>query len=331
MSKKALFVFNPLSGKGIIKNKVYEIVDMLVKNEYEVVIHPTQARKDAYHLVHETGGNYDLIICGGGDGTLDEVVRGLMRGEHKTPLGYIPAGSTNDFANSLQLPKRTLQAAKVAVEGKPFPCDVGSFNGKNFVYVAAFGVLTDVSYGTNQDLKNMLGHAAYVVEGIKRFHGLDSIHMKIDFDGKIIEDDFCYGMVGNSAYVAGMRINYCNEVKLDDGKFEIVLIKKPQNPVQLNRILSGMLSLTEEEELILIIQASHVKFYCDEPISWTLDGEFGGEHTEVEIEVCHKAIALKVKEDYNPVYRMRPGQDATVRMCRTPEELEPMPDDDKAL
>ncbi len=327
MSKKALFVFNPLSGKGAIKNKVYEIVDMMIKDDYEVVVHPTQARKDAYHLVHESASKYDLIVCGGGDGTLDEVVRGIMRGNHKTPLGYIPAGSTNDFANSLQLPKRTLDAAKVAVKGKPFACDVGSFNGKNFVYVAAFGILTDVSYGTNQDLKNVLGHAAYVVEGIKRFHGLDSIHMKIDFDGSVIEDDFCYGMVGNSAFVAGMRINYCNEVKLDDGKFEIVLIKTPKNPVQFNRILTGMLSLTDEEELIVMVQASKVTFYSDEEISWTLDGEYGGDHTKVEFEVCHKAVQVKVKENYKPVYKVPLGVNPNVKLCRSPEEIEAMPND----
>jgi diacylglycerol kinase family enzyme len=164
------------------------------------------------------------------------------------------------------------------------------------VYVAAFGVLTDVSYETSQELKNVLGHTAYVVEGVKRWHGLDCIHMRIEYDGNVIEDDFCYGMVSNSRYVAGVKLNFFKDVALDDGLFEVNLIKKPKNPVQLNRILSGMINIKEEPELIVYFRTSKVTFYTEEKIRWTLDGEFGGEHQEVTVNNIHQAIRMKGKQ-----------------------------------
>ena len=147
--KKLLFVFNPYSGKGQIKNKLLGIVDQFVKSGYEVTIYPTQAPQDAMELVKERAGEYELVVCSGGDGTLDETVTGMMKREHKIPIGYIPAGSTNDFASSLNIPKDMEQAARIAVEGRPFACDMGSFNGDFFVYIAAFGLFTDVSYATS--------------------------------------------------------------------------------------------------------------------------------------------------------------------------------------
>ena len=321
MEKRLIFIFNPLSGKGIVRRKLYEIVDLMVKQGYEVTIYPTQKPNDCFYKISEIGEKYDRIVISGGDGTLDETVRGIMRMGIKTPVGYIPAGSTNDFASSLKIPKSIENAANVAVTGKAFSCDVGEFNGKNFIYVAAFGVLTDVSYATKQEMKNALGHAAYFFEGVKRWRGLDSIHMRIEIDGVTIEDDFCYGMVGNSAFVAGVKMNFAHEVKLDDGVFEIVLIKTPKNPVELNRIITAMFSLTEEEELILIIQASHARFHTDEPLAWTLDGEFGGKQTDVEITNCNKAINIIVKEDFVSSYTRPVGVTQPERICKTPEEI----------
>ena len=164
MKKKLLFIFNPCSGKGQIKNKLMEVIDIMVKAGYEVTVHSTQDREDAMQKVKSEAKNYDLVICSGGDGTLDEAVTGMMQSEKKVPLGYIPAGSTNDFANSLKIPKDIVKAAHVAVEGRKFPVDVGYFNGDSFIYIAAFGLFTDVSYQTSQELKNVLGHAAYILE-----------------------------------------------------------------------------------------------------------------------------------------------------------------------
>ncbi len=317
--KKALFVFNPLSGKGIMKNHLFDVIDPLVKAGYEVEVYPTQEPKDGYNKIYNCASGFDLVVVSGGDGTLGEAFRGLIQADLQIPLGYVPAGSTNDFANSIRIPKRIGGAAKVAVEGREVLVDAGEFNGRNFVYVAAFGVLTDVSYETKQEMKNALGHAAYFFEGVKRWHGLDEIHMKVEVDGVMLEDDFCYGMVGNSQYVAGVKINYASEVLLDDGQFEVVLINTPKNPIQLNRILSGMASLTYEDELIKIVRGSTIRFHSDDPIAWTLDGEFGGNHTDVEIRNIKQAVKVKVGKDYAPKFKLC-GADGTA-MVKEPKDL----------
>lgn len=302
MSRKLLFVYNPLSGKGQIRNKLSDIVDLMVKNGYEVTIHPTQEKGDACHLVANISEDYDLVVCSGGDGTLDETVTGMRKSGRDLPIGYIPAGSTNDFANSLKIPKRMMAAAQTAVEGLEFPCDLAEFNGQPYVYVAAFGVLTDVSYETKQELKNVLGHAAYFVESAKRWHGLDEIPMRVEYEDKVIEDTFCYGMVSNSNYIAGVKTNFIKDIGLNDGKYEVVLIKTPKNPVQLNRILSGMINIKEETELIVCFKTDHVTFHTEEMLAWTLDGEFGGEHTDVAIDVISNGMKIKVKEMPHPVH-----------------------------
>ncbi|MCI8992632.1 MAG: YegS/Rv2252/BmrU family lipid kinase [Eubacterium sp.] len=302
MSRKLLFVYNPLSGKGQIKNKLSDIVDLMVKNGYEVTIHPTQEKGDAYNQIVNMGEDYSLVVCSGGDGTLDETVTGMRESGKNLPIGYIPAGSTNDFANSLKIPKRIMTAAQTAVEGVEFSCDLAEFNGQTYVYVAAFGVLTDVSYATKQELKNVLGHAAYFVESAKRWHGLDEIAMRVEYEDKVIEDVFCYGMVSNSNYIAGVKTNFIKDVGLNDGKYEVVLIKTPKNPVQLNRILSGMINIKEETELIVCFKTDHVTFHTEEKLPWTLDGEFGGEHTDVTIDVISDGMKIKVKEIPHPVH-----------------------------
>ena len=203
MKKKLLFVFNPCSGKAQIKNQLLDIVDTMVKADYEVTIYPTQCAGDAKEKVEAYAGNYDLVVCSGGDGTLDEVVTGMMQCKAKVPLGYIPAGSTNDFASSLGIPKDMEKAAEAAVTGKPFPCDVGLFNGDYFVYVAAFGLFTEVSYKTSQEWKNVLGHAAYILEGAKCLHDIPSFMMQVEYNNMRIQDEFIYGMITNSTSVGG--------------------------------------------------------------------------------------------------------------------------------
>ena len=166
--KRMLFVYNPNSGMGLLKPKLSDVIDTFVKGGYEVTVYPTQRSQDAVRKVSEYTEEYDLVTCSGGDGTLDEVVTGMMMRENKTPIGYIPAGTTNDFANSLHIPKDILMAAHTSVNGAPFACDIGRFNDDVFVYIAAFGLFTDVSYQTKQNVKNVLGHLAYVLEGVKR-------------------------------------------------------------------------------------------------------------------------------------------------------------------
>ena len=177
--KKALFILNPHSGKGQIRNHLLEIVDILVKDGYEVTVYPTQEQGDASRAMRERKKSYELIVCSGGDGTLDEIVTGMMQSGFKTTIGYIPAGSTNDFANSLRIPSTMKKAAETVVNGTVFSCDVGRFNDDVFVYIAAFGLFTEVSYGTRQEMKNMLGHMAYLLEGVKHLQNIKSYHLKV--------------------------------------------------------------------------------------------------------------------------------------------------------
>ncbi len=295
MKKKLLFIFNPCSGKGQIKNKLMEVIDIMVKAGYEVTVHSTQDREDAMQKVKSEAKNYDLVICSGGDGTLDEAVTGMMQSEKKVPLGYIPAGSTNDFANSLKIPKDIVKAAHVAVEGRKFPVDVGYFNGDSFIYIAAFGLFTDVSYQTSQELKNVLGHAAYILEGAKRLHNITSYKMRVEYDGNIIEDEFAYGMITNSVSVGGFKKLTGKNVLLDDGLFEVTLIRMPKNPVEWNEILSCLANLKDDSDLIYTFKTDSVKFLPEDVIPWTLDGEFGGEHKNVIVKNVHQALEIMVK------------------------------------
>ena len=294
--KKLLFVVNGHSGKGQIKNKLLDSIDIMIKEGYHVQVHTTQEREDATKVVREQAKYYDLVVCSGGDGTLDEAVTGMMQSEVRTPLGYIPAGSTNDFANSLEIPKDMIQAAKTAVLGVPFSCDVGEFNGDYFIYVAAFGIFTDVSYATSQELKNALGHVAYILEGAKRLHTIKSYHMRVEYDGNEIEGDFLLGMITNSTSVGGFKNMTGKDVKLDDGMFEVTLIHKPKNIIELNTIIASLTNLKDETDLIDSFRADSVKFYSEEEIPWTLDGEFGGDHKEVQIKDHCKAVDIMINE-----------------------------------
>lgn len=294
--KKLLFVVNGHSGKGQIKNKLLDIIDIMIKEGYHVQVHTTQEREDASKVVREQAKYYDLVVCSGGDGTLDEAVTGMMQSEVRTPLGYIPAGSTNDFANSLEIPKDMIQAAKTAVLGVPFSCDVGEFNGDYFIYVAAFGIFTDVSYATSQELKNALGHVAYILEGAKRLYTIKTYHMRVEYDGNEIEGDFLLGMITNSTSVGGFKNMTGKDVKLDDGMFEVTLIHKPKNIIELNTIIASLTNLKDETDLIDSFRAESVKFYSEEEIPWTLDGEFGGDHKEVQIKDHCKAVDIMINE-----------------------------------
>ena len=292
MSQKLLFIFNPHSGKGQIKNNLVDIVDIMVKAGYDVTIYTTQARADATRKVMEEAANFDRIVCSGGDGTLDEVVTGLIKSDTNTPIGYIPAGSTNDFANSLGIPKEMVKAAEVAVGKNPFPCDIGDFNSDTFVYVAAFGLFTEVSYKTSQQLKNIFGHVAYIMEGAKHLHDILSYNMQVEYEEHVFQDEFIYGMVTNSVSVGGFKGMTGTDVKLDDGVFEVTLIKKPHNPIELNEILACLTNMIDDSDLIYSFKTNEVKITAREQIAWTLDGEFGGEHEEVIIRNLNQRVTI---------------------------------------
>ncbi len=293
--KKLLFIYNPKAGKAQIKNQLFEIVNVFVKAGYLVTVYPTQCSGDAINFTMENSKHYDLLVCSGGDGTLDEIVTGMMRCETRIPIGYIPAGSTNDFANSLHIPKNMLHAAEVAVNGDLFPCDIGAINeDDSFVYIAAFGLFTDVSYETNQQVKNVLGHMAYIMEGMKRLSTIESYQMKVFHDDVLIEGDFLFGMVTNSISVGGFKRITGKYVELDDGVFEVTLIKRPANAAELNSIMAALVMRDIDADCMYCFKTNSIRFESEQKIAWTLDGEFGGMHHDVFINNCKHAVEIKV-------------------------------------
>lgn len=303
--KKMLFVYNPRAGKGLLRQSLSDIVDIFVKAGYDVVVYPTQAYKDAYRKITEFTEEYDLVVCSGGDGTIDEVVTGMMGREKKVPVGYIPTGTTNDFANSLKIPSTMKKAAEVVVNGTAFSCDVGRFNDDVFVYIAAFGLFTEVSYGTPQEMKNMLGHLAYILEGVKHLQNIKSYHLKVtsvseNGEEKVMEDDFIYGMITNSYSVGGFKSIAGNvfkgKIALNDGLFEVTLIKMPRNPMELNSILAALAIQNIDTAYMYSFKSGRLLIESEEEVAWTLDGEFGGTHRKIALVNEEKAMDIMIKE-----------------------------------
>ena len=298
MEKKLLFVYNPKAGKAQIKNKLADILDVFAKEGYEITVAPTQKKDDARSIVAHRREEYELVVCSGGDGTLDEVVTGMMKRKQRLPIGYIPTGTTNDFANSLHIPKNLLEAADNAVNGEVFPCDVGRFNDDIFVYIAAFGLFTDVSYETRQEVKNVLGHLAYVLEGTKRLFNVPSYRIKFTHDGESVEDEFIFGMVTNSRSVGGFRSMIGRQVVFDDGLFEVTLIKTPKNPLELQEIVAALLIEQIDTKYMFTFRTGEIAFESLEEIPWTLDGEYGGSHDEVIIQNYKQELSIMVPKKH---------------------------------
>lgn len=230
--RKILFIFNPCSGKAQLKNKLMDILNLLAKAGGELLVHPTQGPGDAREAVKAYANSVDLVICSGGDGTLSETINGLVALERCPDLGYIPSGSTNDFAASLHLPKDMLAAAVLAVSGVPCPVDVGLFCGdRHFIYIAAFGMFTEVSYSTPQEKKNVLGHQAYMLESVKSLTTIKSYSMKVECEEMLLEGEFIFGMITNTMSVGGFKGLVSQEVALDDGEFEVMFVRTPKTPL----------------------------------------------------------------------------------------------------
>lgn len=295
--KKLLFVYNPHAGKGKIKSNLCEIIDIFTQNGYEVTAYPTQAPLDGYEKVKNDASNYDLIVASGGDGTLSEIIKGLMEQPDKIPLGYIPAGSTNDFASSMGIPTKMVTAAEDIMNGVFFDYDIGEFNGQYYVYVAGFGAFTDVSYETPQNYKNVLGHMAYIAEGIKRLPKYTGYDMVVEHDGEAISGSFILGLVSNSISIGGMRKLISNGVCFDDGLFEVTLVRTPTNPLAFQSLLTEAALNKPSDKNFVTFKTSRVKFTSNADIAWTLDGESGGLHTQVEIINHKQAVRFLIKPD----------------------------------
>lgn len=291
--KKMLFVYNPKSGKGQVRTGLAAIIETFSAADYDVTVYPTRQAMDACETVQSRAGEFDLIVCSGGDGTLDEVVTGLMESGVSRTVGYIPTGSTNDYAVSIGIPRQMEQAASVIIDGAPFACDIGKFNEKDyFVYVAAFGILTDVSYQTKQELKNVLGHAAYIVEGMKRIGSWRAYAMEIESEEFSGRGDFVYGMITNSNSVGGIKGLPGKDVALNDGLFEVMLVRAPQDLLDWQKIIGALLTNDESSQSVIRFKTRKLVITSDEPVAWTRDGENGGEHHRVELENMKQVLEI---------------------------------------
>lgn len=293
--KKMMFIINPRSGKAQIKVRLLDILNIFTKAGYEINVHVTQKRGDAMEAAAAFGGAADLIVCSGGDGTLNETINGMMALEQVPDLGYIPAGSTNDFASSLKVPKNMIAAAHLAVEGEAYPVDIGRFcKERDFVYIAAFGAFTEVSYMTSQDKKNVLGHPAYMLESVKSLTSIKSYSMRIISGDLCLEGDFIFGMVTNTISVGGFKGLVTQNVALNDGEFEVLLIRTPKTPLDLSNIINYMFLREEANEYVHKFRSRELTVFSKEPVDWVLDGEFGGTHMEASIVNLQKRIRIKI-------------------------------------
>lgn len=290
--KKMLFVYNPMSGKEQIRNKLSDIIQIFCEAGFSITIVATQQKDDAKNVVIEQGAQYDYVVCSGGDGTINEVATGLMHLEKRPVCGYIPAGTVNDFASSLRIPKIMRKAARLITEGNVYRCDMGGFNDKFFTYVAGFGAFTEVSYQTPQEWKNALGKTAYFVEGIKHVAEIKPHHMRIEYDGNVIEDDFILGLVSNSVSVAGYRAYEKKNIKMDDGLFEGLFIRDLKNLMQMQEALNSLLSKNLNAPEIFKFSGNRIHIISDDEMQWTLDGEEGGTYKEVMMQNYQQALPI---------------------------------------
>lgn len=301
--KKVFFIYNPRSGKGTIASRISGIINTLTAAGYEVTVRPTQSQGDALdtaeRICSQESPAYDFILCSGGDGTLNEVISGVMKSSRKIPVAYIPSGTTNDFAHSLNIPDNPDKALESILSGHTIPVDIGSFNDRYFTYIAAFGALTEVSYETPQQSKNILGHAAYILEGMRHIKNIQSYNLTVNYNGNTITDNFIFGMVSNTAYVGGLLS--MNDFSLDDGMYEVTLIRTPSSPLELQKIFSSLLNIAVDidTEHVLYFKTSDITIECNESESaaWTIDGEAGGSHNKVHIYNNRKAVSFIVSEN----------------------------------
>ena len=300
MSKKLLFIVNPKAGRTVIKSDLISIIEVFSNDGYMVTVYPTKSGEETEKYVYKNAEMYDLVVCAGGDGTLDNTVGGIMMLERKLKkrihLGYIPCGSTNDYARSLRISMDPLQAARDIMEGDVNHVDVGRLENTFFIYVAAFGAFTDISYSTPQNLKNALGHAAYVLEASKAMFNMKSYRMRVMFDGERVEGDFIYGQVTNSLSVGGFKNIAPKDMSFSDGKFETVLIRTPESPIELQRIINCLLVDDLSDDLIVFRKSSRVVVQCRDEVPWTVDGEYGGSYKTTRVSNIRKAISIVLKD-----------------------------------
>ena len=295
--KKMLLIVNPAAGKKKAPKVLTKIISIFNRAGYAVSVYITAARNEATEIVAQRADQVDLIVCAGGDGTFNETVSGLLQSGVDIPIGYIPAGSTNDFAASLKLPMKPLKAAQAIAEGKPVSYDIGLFGDRHFAYVASFGAFTKSSYATSQSVKNALGHTAYLLNGVTELAHIHKIPVKLELDGEVIEDEFLFGAICNSTSVGGIIKLDPSQVDMSDGLFEVFLVRSPKKLSDLRKFLRDVSRKKFDSPMVTFRSAKNVTVYADPEMSWTLDGEHAAGHEKIEIINRHHAIRLIQKED----------------------------------
>ncbi len=296
--KKLLLIVNPCSGKAKMKTNLLNVVEIFSSVGYDVTVYPTKCRFDATEKIKTVkNGKFDRIVVCGGDGTLNEVITGMMQSGLECTLGYIPAGTLNEWSSGLKISKNISKAAKDVINGTSVKLDIGKFDDKYFSYTASFGAFTEASYSAPQDIKNVLGQAAYFFEGVKSLANIKPVHLKFVCDGKEIEGDFLFGAISNSMSVGGIVKYKDTLVKLNDGLFEVFLIKNPSNILDFQSILDGVLRQDLSRNGIEFFHAKEIKVLGGENVSWTLDGEFSAGKDTITIENVPKAINFIVPKE----------------------------------
>ena len=290
--KNLLFILNPNAGKGEIRSKAVRILQLFSSAGYDVLVSPTSRAGEIPEIIQRRANGVDLVVCCGGDGTLNETVTGLMKLDPRPPLGYLPAGTVNDFASSLGISKDLEGAAQAVLSGSPVDVDIGRFGEQYFTYVAAFGAFTEVSYQTPQQSKNVFGRTAYVLEGLKRLTSLKSYQASIEYDSGTCQGDYLFGMISNSSSVGGLKLLDDDQISMNDGMFEVILIQKPDSLTEMQQVINAVLLHDYSSPLITAFRTSNLTVSCENETPWTLDGEFGGAPEKVEIENLHLALRV---------------------------------------
>lgn len=297
MKKKMLFFVNPNAGHAEIRTHLMEVLEIFARGEYTITVHPTSHAREITEVIAAEGEQYDLVVSVGGDGTLNETVSGLMQLENPPLLGYLPGGTVNDVASSLCLPKNNLDAAKTVTTGREIRIDVGSFNENWFTYVAAFGAFTDVAYSTAQNDKRILGRMAYLLKGVQALSEIHPIHVRAVTENRVIEDDVILGLVASTTSVGGFKADRYLDISLDDGLFEMVLVRNIKNLADINAVATAILKRDFESDHFYVLRTGHIEFYFEEDVPWTLDGEFGGSVRRAVIKNHRQALRIIVPSE----------------------------------
>lgn len=292
MNRKIMMIMNPTAGKGTAKTALFTICDRFSATNDFVQVYITQHHNHAKELCIQYAQAYDILVCLGGDGTWNEVISGLMQISKKPEVCYLPSGTVNDFASTLNLQKNASKMMDAIDHHVSFCFDVGKFNESYFTYIAAFGIFTEISYSTSQQSKNTFGKVAYFLEGVKQLTKIPRYHITAQIDGEIIEDDYIFGCITNSKYVGGFTSVNTKYAELDDGLFEVLLIRAPNNPLDVQAIIASLLKREVNEHWMHFCKTSNIIIETTEPIPWTLDGEDGGKVSHAVIKNINKAITI---------------------------------------